>query len=205
MSTVTAVKKKMTDFSKVKVGTKLSETQFYTVASVNPAMVKGEEGQVEVLNDLGQEITLDESYVESLLVSADQFNETKPMSRTDIINLFLSSTNVACTVNFNKKVDEKEVLKELKALYPNSGGKILSKAEFEKAVTKNLADALEGEERTMVGRHYGRTDEFGRIKFVDMQAKGGYDEAKDYDTRTRLVDPRTINWIIVRGVKYEVK
>jgi hypothetical protein len=90
-------------------------------------------------------------------------------------------------------------------LYPNKGGKILSQADFEKAVKKNLADALTGEERTMVGRHYGRTDEFGRIKFIDMEAPGGYDEAKDSDSRQRLVDPRTINWAILRGVKYEVK
>jgi hypothetical protein len=27
----------------------------------------------------------------------------------------------------------------------------------------------------------------------------------DYDSRTRQVDPRTINWMIVRGVKYKIK
>lgn len=197
MSTTTA-KKTITDFSKVKKGSKLSETQFYTVTEVR-------HGEVDVVNDLGEEITLYESYIEALLVSADQFSETKQMSRTDVINLFVASTNVACTVNFNKKVDEKEVQKALEALYPNKGGKILSEADFKKAIKANLTDALEGKERTMVGRHYGRTDEFGRIKFIDMDVTGGYDEIKDYDTRTRLVDPRTINWVILRGVKYEVK
>jgi len=66
-----------------------------------------------------------------------------------------------------------------------------------------LKTALEGEERTMVGRHYGSQDEFGRIKFIDMDAK--LDPAKDYDTRQRLVDPRTLNWLILKGVKYIVK
>jgi hypothetical protein len=194
----TTVKKTLTSFSKLKKGSKLSETQFYSVTDIRP-------GEIDAVNDLGEEITLSEEYVEGLLVSADQYNETKQMSRTEIINLFMSSTNVACTANYNKKVDEKEVLKQLNALYPNAGGKILSKADYEAAVKKNLADALEGEERTIVGRHYGRLDDYGRLKFIDMQAKGGYDDVKDYDTRTRLVDPRTINWIIVRGVKYEVK
>jgi len=192
------VKTKTTNFAKVTKNTKMSETQFYSVKSIR-------NNEVDLVNDFGEEITLTKEYVEQLLVSNDQFNETKQMSRTDVINLFLSSTNVIATVNFNKKVDEKEVQKQLFALYPNAGGKILSKTDFEKAVKKNLADALTGEERTMVGRHYGRTDEFGRIKFIDMQAPGGYDEVKDSDSRQRLVDPRTINWIILRGVKYEVK
>jgi hypothetical protein len=187
-----------TAFKNVTAKTKLSETQFYTVKKIT-------NDAIEVVNDYGEEIILPKGYVEKLLVTSDQVNETKTMSRTDVINLFMTSTNVICTVNFNKKVDEKDVQKQLFALYPNTGGKILSKADYEKAVKKNLADALEGAERTMVGRHYGRTDEFGRIKFIDMEAAGGYDEAKDTDSRQRLVDPRTINFIILRGVKYEVK
>ncbi len=185
-------------FANLTTKTKLSETQFYSVEKI-----KGD--KVQLKNDNGEPIVVDRSYVEKLLVTSDQVTETKKMSRTDVINLFLSSSNVICTVNFNKKVDEKEVQKQLFDLYPNKGGKILSQADFEKEVKKNLKGALEGEERTMVGRHYGRTDEFGRIKFIDMEAIGGYDEAKDSDSRQRLVDPRTINWIILRGVKYEVK
>mgnify|MGYP003402466670 FL=1 len=185
-------------FKNLTTKTKLSETQFYSVEQI-----KGD--KVQLKNDFGELIVVDKPYVEKLLVASDQAETTKQMSRTDIINLFLTSTNVICTVNFNKKVDEKEVKKELVALYPNTGGKIISKADFEKAIAKSLKDALTGEERTMVGRHYGRTDEFGRIKFIDMEAPGGYDSVKDSDSRQRVVDPRTINWIILRGVKYEVK
>lgn len=187
-----------TTFKSVTAKTKLSETQFYTVKKIN-------KDDIDVVNDFGEEITLGKSYVEKLLVSSDEFGETKQMSRTDVINLFMTSTNVICTVNFNKKVDEKEVKKQLVALYPNTGGQIMSKVNFEKIVSKSLSDALVGEERTMVGRHYGRTDEFGRIKFIDMEAQGAYDATKDADSRQRLVDPRTINWVILRGVKYIVK
>lgn len=187
-----------TSFKDLSVKTKLSETQFYSVEKI-----KGD--KVQLKNDAGESIVVDKPYVEKCLVASDQIVETKKMSRTDVINLFLTSSNVVCTVNFNKKVDEKEVQKQLFSLYPNKGGKILSQADYEKEIKKHLADALQGEERTMVGRHYGRTDEFGRIKFIDMEAPGGYDEAKDADSRQRLVDPRTINWIILRGVKYEVK
>jgi hypothetical protein len=31
------------------------------------------------------------------------------------------------------------------------------------------------------------------------------DASKEYDTRSRLIDPRTIQWAIIRGIKYNVK
>ena len=54
----------------------------------------------------------------------------------------------------------------------------------------------------MIGRHYGEVTEFGRIKFIDMEEEK---TPGTYDNRIRQVDPRTINWFIARGVKYEVK
>lgn len=186
----------MADYSKLKPGCKLSETQYYVVDKVG-------NGQVFLKNDFGEDIVVDSTYAEKCLVSADQYKDEKTMSRTDITNLFLSSTNVALTVNYNKQVKEDEVKKQLYALYPNKGGKILSEAEFKKKIASAVSDALVGEERTMVGRHYGSQDEFGRIRFIDMEKKK--DDTKDYDTRQRLVDPRTINFLILRGIKYVVK
>ena len=55
----------------------------------------------------------------------------------------------------------------------------------------------------MVGRHYGAVDEFGRIHFVDMEIER--DITKSYDNRMRLVDPRTIKYLIVNNVKYILK
>lgn len=183
------------NFAKLTTKTKLSETQYYSVVKV-----KGD--KVQLQNDFGESIVVDKPYVEKCLVASDEVTETKKMSRTDITNLFLNASNVACTVNYNTKVKEDEVKAALHALYPNKGG-IISEADFKKKVNEVLKSALVGEERTMVGRHYGSQDEFGRIKFIDMEEKK--DPAKEYDTRQRLVDPRTINWLILRGVKYEVK
>ncbi len=186
----------MADFKKLKTGSKLSETQYYVVEQVK-------NNDVLLRTDLGELINVNPTYVEKCLVSADQYNDEKTMSKTDITNLFLSSTNVALTVNYNKQVKEDEVKKQLYALYPNKGGKILSEAEFKKRIATAVSDALVGEERTMVGRHYGSQDEFGRVRFIDMEETR--DLSKDYDTRQRLVDPRTINWLILKGVKYNVK
>lgn len=186
----------MTSFSKLKPFSKLSETQYYTVKQINPR-------SVELINDNGEEIELNDKYVEACLVSADEFSSEKTMSRTDLTNLFLASTNVVLTVNYNKQIDKKEVEAQLAALYPNKGGKILPEKDFKTKVSQLLTSALKGEERTMVGRHYGSQDEFGRVHFIDMEITR--DTTKDYDNRQRLVDTRTINWVILRGVKYSVK
>lgn len=186
----------MTQFNKLKVGSRLSETQYYRVEKVQG-------NQVQLVNDFGHPVVVDNTYVEKCLISADQFETEKTMSKTDVANLFLASTNIALTVNYNKKVNEKDVKDQLNKLYPNKGGKILSEADYQKAVSQVISSALVGEERTMVGRHYGSQDEFGRIRFIDMEQK--LDSTEDYDTRQRLVDPRTINWLILKGVKYIVK
>lgn len=186
----------MATFTKLKPSAKLSETQYYTVEKIAG-------NKVQLQNDNGEKIIVDNNYVEKCLTSAEEVTTTKTMSRTDITNLFLASSNVALTVNYNKKVDEKEVKKALHSLYPNKGGKILSEANYQKKVNELLSSALQGEERTMVGRHYGSQDEFGRVRFIDMNEVK--DPSKDYDTRQRLVDTRTINWLILRGVKYEAK
>ena len=186
----------MTTFSKITPKTKLSETQFYSIEKI-----VGD--KLMVINEDNERIELPKRYVEKCLVTSDNVETTKTMSRTDLTNLFLSSSNVIMTVTYNKKVDEKEVEKAVASLYPNKGGKILSEAAFKKEVSALLKTALEGEERTMVGRHYGNQDEFGRVRFIDMEQIK--DPAKDYDTRQRLVDTRTISCLILRGVKYCVK
>ena len=46
-------------------------------------------------------------------------------------------------------------------------------------------------------------DDLGRVHFVDMeQAKG---DKPDSDARMRQIDPRTIQYIIVGGIKYSLK
>lgn len=186
----------MLDFSRLTKTTKLSETQFYSVKSMT-------KDAVVLVNDTGGEIQVNKSYAESCLVPSDQVNEEKKTTRTDLATIFLTNPGVVMTVNFNKQVKPEDVKKELVALYPNKGGKITSEAEYSKKVAAILKNVTEGEERTMVGRHSGSQDEFGRVHFVDMDI--ATDTSKTYDVRQRLVDPRTINWLVLRGVKYVKK
>ena len=183
-------------FKNLKVGEVLSETQYYKVIKI-----KG--NQVQLRTDDGSDIVVDAGYVDNCLTSSVQFDDTKKITRTEMAELFINSPRTALTVNFNRQVKEADVKKALHALYANKGGKILSEADYKKKVNAEVKKAIQGEERTMVGRHYSKVDDFGRVSFVDMEAKR--DESKSYDTRYRLVDPRTINWLVVDNVKYVVK
>jgi len=108
------------------------------------------------------------------------------------------------TVNFNKQVKAPDVVKRIvEELYANKGGKIISEAEFTRRAKSIVNDALIGENRTMIGRHYGEMTDLGRVQFVDMEQSR--DTSKDYDNRLRQVDPRTLQCLVVRNVKYILK
>lgn len=187
----------MTKFRDLKVGEKLSETQYYSV-------VKVVGDKVQLKNDSGEDIVLNKGYVENLLTSSTQFEREETITRTEAAAMFLSSPGVAMTVNFNTQVKEKDAIDQLKAIYPNKGGKMTSESDYTKKVTEIISSVIVGKERTMIGRHYGSQNEFGRVSFIDMEITR--DTTKpDYDSRTRQVDPRTINWMIIRGVKYKTK
>jgi len=186
----------MIDFSKVTQKSKLSEVQYYSVEKVS-----GE--NLILINDKGGKIQVNKQYTEQCLTSSDQVDEEKKLTRTDLATLFLSNPGVVMTVNYNKQVKTEDVKKEIVSLYPNKGGKLLSEADYTKRVSSILKNVVEGVERIIVGRHSGSQDEFGRVHFIDMEISP--DPSKIYDVRQRLVDPRTITWLILKGVKYVKK
>ena len=175
----------MTKFKNLKKGDKLSETQYYSVETI-----KGEKVQLKNFN--GENIVVDKGYVETCLTSANQFEKEEKLSKTDLTNIFLSSANTVFTVSFNKQVKEADVVNEIKEAYETS-----TPAEFETKVKKAIKRSLAGEERVLTGYHSGSQDEFGRVTAIDMNIT---------DTnKTRLVDPRNLNYLILKGTKYVVK
>ncbi len=160
--------------------------------------------RVQLRTDGGENVVLDRGYVESLLSSASQYEKEEVKTKTEMANLFLSSREVAITVNFNTQVKEKDAVDQLKDIYPNKGGKMSSEADYMKKVSEIISSVITGKERTMVGRHYGSQNEFGRVNFIDMEIDRDMTKP-EYDSRTRQVDPRGINWMIIKGVKYKTK
>lgn len=181
----------MTTFKNLKPGTALSESQFYVVEKVSG-------DKVQLQTDNGGHVVVDKAYVEGYLFSADQYTETKTVSRSEAAAILLSNPSVVMTVNFNKQVKDADVVKEIMSAYEDSTPKTM-----ETAVKKAVKKALTGEERTMIGRHFGDLNDLGRINFIDMQVPK--EAGKTYDTRIRQVDPRSVNYLIVRGVRYNVK
>jgi len=180
-----------TKFKELKAGNKLSETQYYKV-------VKIVGDQIQLENNIGQDIVVDKNYVEECLTSGDQFDAEVKISKTDLTKLFLENPNVVFTVSFNKQVKEADVTKEIMDAYADSTPKAM-----ETAIKKAVKRALNGEERVLAGYHNGIQDEFGRVSAIDMDIVK--DASKAYNSALRLVDPRQLNYLILKGTKYTVK
>ncbi len=182
-------------------GAILSETSFFTVKEVqNKAII--------AIDDFGHEITISNGYVEQVMLSADYFETEEPKNMTDLADIFLNSPRVAQTVCFITKGSEKTkkafdaekqaaTLKLQNAKVSEIAGLVSDL--IENPITKNIP----GEERVMRGRHYGVKDDLGRVSFIDMEVTK--DPTLTYDNRTKKVDPRTIQWIIVNKIKYILK
>lgn len=185
----------------IEPGTILSETSFYVVEEVQQA-------KVVVVDDYGHRINLGHKYVNEITVCADFYEKEEQKSMTELAEIFINSPRIALTVAYITKATEK-TKKEFEA------EKTAKITEIQNASLKNasalLNDLIEnpitkeipGKLRVMKGRHYGHVDDLGRVHFIDMELKR--DTAKDYDTRSRQVDPRTIRYLIVNKVKYSLK
>lgn len=187
--------------NQLKKGSILSETSFYVVKEVNSM-------GITVNDDLGNEIVIGSEYVEKILASADVFETEEKKTMTELADLFINSPRIALTVAFMKK----DVEKTKKAYNTEKQAKIdeITNAKVSD-VPRLLNDLIEnpvtktipGDLRVMKGRHYGNVDELGRIQFTDMEIVK--EAGKDYDTRLRQVDPRTIQYLVVNNVKYSLK
>lgn len=188
--------------SKLKKGAILSETSFYKVIGHE------RNGNVKLQDDLGNDLTISPSYVENILSSADHFNSSEKLTMTQLAELFINSPRVAMTVAYFKQ-DKKKLVRDFKA---EKAAKIkeiqeasLSTASslLEDLIENPISRVIPGELRVMKGRHYGNVDDFGRISFTDMEKEKG--DKPEHDARLRQVDPRTIQYIIVGGTKFEIK
>lgn len=147
-------------------------------------------GSVTVKNDAGLEWSIDESLFEKEFNVADQYGRIEHVTRTKMVETIVAAARLAMTVHFRKKPDPKTLTSLVNDLLD---GKM--ERPGPRKLTSLLKEATAGEERTMIGRHYGTSDEFGRLQFTAMEKDGGL----------RLIDPRTVEWAIIDGVKYELK
>lgn len=176
----------------IKQGDILSEIQYYNVLDATGSGVKVN------FDGTDKEVSLSEYYLKTAkMYSADYFEITEKVTATRMAEIFLEKSRLPMTIEFYTKRKESDAKKWAEDITHNN---ILNVKE----ITKQLKEFLRGDLRMMVGRHYGVwTPNNTRISFIDMKLER--DMSKDYDTRTRQVDPRTLQSMIVDSVKYVLK
>lgn len=171
-------------FDALKKGDFLSETQYYRV-------IDKKIGEILVSNERGFEFSIGKEIVEEGLLSAGQFTDEIVVSRTEIVTLLEEAKDRVFTVNFNKLPSEKSIINCLK-------GVTVADLSNDKSLKKLAKQLLIGENRTLIG-HLDRTEpKLGRSSVTDLEIPIG-------EHRQRLVDHRTIQWLIIDGTKYIVK
>ena len=184
-----SVKQKETKcaFDKIKAGDKLSMTYYLNVIRKYP-----ERNSIEVEDQNGMVFQVQgKELIEETINSASQWTESKTVSRTEAIEILESAGDTVFSVNFNKLPDEKSVQEIL-------GGYAILDFANEKAMKRLSKEILKGQERTLVGYLVNTEAKMGRSTVVDLEIPKG-------QHNLRQVDHRTLNWIILKNVKYTVK
>jgi hypothetical protein len=168
---------KSLDGAKLKVGDFLSRVSYMKVVSISG-------DSVEVENKGGFRWSISKSILEAESTSSTQFVETRRVTRTELARILEQDVRDSVfSVAFTKLPD------------PNDQEKLLADADLSTpAKRKRVAkDISVGKERVLPG-HISDTHELGRMVTYDLEAKG-----------ERLVDLRTLKYIIFNNVKHEVK
>ncbi len=181
------------NFNKLIIGEILSETNYFIVEKI-----VGKEVQLKVGD---KSVVLNEGYVNNYLNSAEQFEKEEKKTKTELAELFINSPRIAMTVAFykqdtskTKKAFDAEKLakiEEIRNARVSNVEKLLNDL-IENPITKTIP----GELRIMKGRHYGVIDDLGRVQFTDMEVTTGSQE--------RQVDTRSITYLIINNVKYNL-
>lgn len=116
-------------------------------------------------------------------------------TKTDIAKIISEcEKGTEMEVCFNKQIN-KDYVEKLIRNYLNSTYGDYIDIRTDDFNTKELAKlVVEGELHTLQGKYLGTKDEFGRYYFTDNSIKKGYNK--------RLVDPRTIKYVVIDNKKY---
>jgi hypothetical protein len=177
----------MTDAKKLSKGDRLSRVSYMDVVSVLPTNIKvrNEHGLVWYIS---KDIISQECY--STQYDKD---DVKKVSKTEIAEILVNARDAIIEVNFNKQATVESIEKNLDVLETLS----------ESGIRKKLKSLLDGDKRTLIGYVIGSEPILGRSYVIDLEKDSGNNP--NHDARQRLVDHRTINWLVYKNIKYVVK
>ena len=121
--------------------------------------------------------------------SADHYDKEVTCNMTELAEVLQGAKDTIFTVEFKKKVDDKQVLDLLTGLKFAD----VKKPDQVKSIAKTI---MEGKQCTLIGHLVQSEQQMGRTLVIDCQAPA--------DNRFRQVDHRTIQSLILRGVKYNL-
>lgn len=184
----------MSKSQSLKVGSILSEFQIYRVAAIG-------NNTIDVKDGKGNIIELPKRYADEILMSADFFDKIEKKTVTEMADIVTSNPRIAMTVGFTKKGKELSQ-KAYKAKIDEAVTKFKDAkvSELESLVTNLINNPISKTEagafREIKGISLGNINTLGRIDFMD------YEESTP---TLKQVDPRTIEYVILNGTKYELK
>lgn len=168
-------------------GDKLSRISYMEVVS-------NRNGSLFVRNEDGLEWSIASDIVEKECYST-QYDTVKEVTRTEMAEILMHSRDSIIKVNFNKQATADSVIEAIDTLLEKS-----PKLKFTK---KGMELLLMGAERTLIGYVIATEPVLGRTIVIDMEIEK--DKDATWDNRQRQVDHRTLNYLIVKNVKYVLK
>lgn len=170
----------------LKVGDWVSRASYMQV-------VKNDTSGLEVRNEHGMVWSIGHHIVAAECYST-QFRETREVSRTELSRIMREEARDSIFVcSFLKAVTEEHIAELLATVDTAPAG---MDARRRKVLAKDL---MKGERRELTGYMLGVEESTGRFKVIDLKAEGVG------KARERQVDPRTLEWVVLRNVKYTVK
>jgi hypothetical protein len=165
------------DASALKAGDFLSRISYMRVLGVDG-------DSVEVENKDGFRWSVRKSILEAEACAADQFSTEQKVTRTELARILeqdvRDSVFSACFTKLPDPRDQEALL---------DGADISTTAK-----RRRLAKELTVGKERVIFAHITDTHEMGRLPVHDLEAKG-----------ERLVDLRTVKWVVFGNTKYEVK
>ncbi|MEM1009652.1 MAG: hypothetical protein AAGJ35_11675 [Myxococcota bacterium] len=184
---------KRTRFDKIRVGERLSEVQYYEVIEID-----SQNQEVVLRNERGHEVIVTHDVVEDGMYTAGQFDQEEHVSRAQLCELLEGARDSIFTVNFHRQAREKDVLAQVMSALERGESEELSQEQLVKAMRKAVRESMSGESRTLVGYLLQSEPKMGRSQVYDLSVPLG-------QNRLRLVDHRSLRWLILKNVKYIVR
>jgi hypothetical protein len=185
MTTATEVKTLKSKLADIKTGDKLSVTYYLTVLNKNS-------DSLDVEDQTGSKFAIrGKDLIEETINTAEQYTETRKISRTELIEVLENAGDTVFTANFNK-LPNAESIAELLGSYS------INDFSDTKKLSKIAKEVMKGEGRNLKGYLLNTEPKMGRSSVIDLEVPKG-------QHNVRLIDHRTLNFLILKGIRYEVK